>query len=129
MVSLIGFIIIDKPSGITSHDCVVQMRKVYKTKRIGHGGTLDPAVTGVLPIAVGKATRFLSLLPSQKRYEGTIQLGIRTNTNDLEGEILSEETWPNLKVDSIANHLIENFTWLFLRDASWVLRQSVTISK
>ncbi len=65
-------------------------------KRIGHGGTLDPAVTGVLPIALGKATKLLSFLPSSKKYEGTIKLGIITDTDDLEGEIIKEHPLPNI---------------------------------
>ncbi|KGG16210.1 MULTISPECIES: tRNA pseudouridine(55) synthase TruB [unclassified Prochlorococcus] len=96
-----GFLAIDKPLGLTSHDCVNRLRKVYGVKRIGHGGTLDPAVTGVLPIAIGKATRLLSFLPSVKKYEGTIQLGIRTTTNDLQGEIISEGSWPELDLNSL----------------------------
>ncbi len=104
---MIGFLVIDKPFGLTSHDCVNRLRKIYGIKRIGHGGTLDPAVTGVLPIAIGKATRFLSLLPSTKKYEGTIQLGLRTATDDLEGEIISEEEWPQLERKSICNYLNE----------------------
>ena len=103
--SIFGFLAIDKPFGLTSHDCINRLRKIYGIKRIGHGGTLDPAVTGVLPIALGKATRLLPLLPGSKRYEGTIKLGIRTNTNDLEGEILSEEIWPNMNEDCITDCL------------------------
>ncbi len=102
---MFGFLAIDKPFGLTSHDCVSRLRKVYGIKRIGHGGTLDPAVTGVLPIAIGKATRFLSFLPSTKRYEGTIQLGLRTATDDLEGEIISREEWSPLTKKSINNYL------------------------
>ena len=104
---MLGFLAIDKPYGLTSHDCVSRLRKVYGIRKIGHGGTLDPAVTGVLPIAIGKATRFLSFLPSTKRYEGTIQLGLRTTTDDLEGEVLSEEKWPQLARDAICNYLNE----------------------
>ncbi|RPF98729.1 MAG: tRNA pseudouridine(55) synthase TruB, partial [Prochlorococcus sp. TMED223] len=58
-----GFVVIDKPAGLTSHDCVSRMRRVFGIKRVGHGGTLDPAVTGVLPIALGHATRLLPYLP------------------------------------------------------------------
>ena len=70
-----GFLIIDKPAGITSHDCVNIIRKVFNTRRVGHGGTLDPAVTGVLPIAIGTATRLFKYLPGDKTYTATIQLG------------------------------------------------------
>ena len=55
-----GFVVIDKPAGITSHDCVNRLRKVFGIKKIGHSGTLDPSVTGVLPIAIGDATRLIS---------------------------------------------------------------------
>ena len=58
-----GFIVIDKPEGLTSHACVNRLRIIFGIKRIGHGGTLDPAVTGVLPIALGNATRLLPYLP------------------------------------------------------------------
>ncbi len=104
---MIGFLVIDKPCGLTSHDCVSRLRKIYGIKRIGHGGTLDPAVTGVLPIAIGKATRFLSFLPSTKKYEATIQLGLRTSTDDLEGEIIRKEKWPQLEKKSISHYLNE----------------------
>ena len=87
---------IDKPPGLTSHACVARIRRVLGMRRVGHGGTLDPAVTGVLPIAVGQATRLLPYLPGEKTYRGVIQLGITTNTDDLEGEILSRQSWPSL---------------------------------
>ena len=75
-----GFVVIDKPSGLTSHDCVNRLRKVFGIKKIGHSGTLDPAVTGVLPIAIGDATRLISYLQGSKAYTGIIQLGATTNT-------------------------------------------------
>ncbi len=101
----LGFLAINKPLGLTSHDCVSRIRKIYKTRRVGHGGTLDPGVTGVLPIAIGKATRLLPFLKASKTYVGIIQLGIRTNTNDLEGEIISKGSWPKLNIDSLENCL------------------------
>ena len=58
-----GFISINKERGCTSHDCVKQIRKLYGTKKVGHTGTLDPEVTGILPIAIGNATRFIQYLP------------------------------------------------------------------
>ena len=100
-----GFLIIDKPAGVTSHDCVNIIRKVYKTKRVGHGGTLDPAVTGVLPIAIGNATRLFQYLPSTKTYNAIIQLGKQTSTDDIHGEIISEKEWPLLEEISINNFL------------------------
>jgi len=84
-----GFINLHKPAGLTSHDCVARVRRLLRLKRVGHGGTLDPAATGVLPIALGKATRLLQFLRQDKAYRATIQLGITTTTDDLEGEIIA----------------------------------------
>ncbi|WP_115069966.1 tRNA pseudouridine(55) synthase TruB [Synechococcus sp. UW179B] len=97
----LGFVVIDKPSGLTSHACVSRMRRVLKTKRVGHGGTLDPAVTGVLPIAVGQATRLLPYLPGEKTYRGVIQLGTSTSTDDLQGEVVAVQDWPRLSLEEI----------------------------
>ena len=91
-----GFVVIDKPAGLTSHACVSRLRRCYGLKRIGHGGTLDPAVTGVLPIALGPATRLLPYLPGEKTYRGVIQLGLRTTTDDLQGDVLRQQVWPDL---------------------------------
>ena len=91
-----GFVVIDKPAGLTSHACVSRMRRSYGLRRVGHGGTLDPAVTGVLPLAVGPATRLLPYLDGGKEYLGTIQLGLRTNSDDLSGEVLEQQDWPSL---------------------------------
>ncbi|EAQ69479.1 tRNA pseudouridine(55) synthase [Synechococcus sp. RS9909] len=92
----IGFVVIDKPSGLTSHACVARLRRCLGTRRVGHGGTLDPAVTGVLPLAVGPATRLLPYLPGAKTYVGSIQLGRRTSSDDLDGDLLEERPWPRL---------------------------------
>lgn len=89
---IFGFLVLDKPAGPTSHDCVSRVRRAYGLKRVGHGGTLDPAVTGVLPIALGPATRLLPYLPGEKAYLATVQLGVRTSTDDLEGAVLQQ--WP-----------------------------------
>ena len=89
-----GFVVIDKPAGLTSHACVSRMRRSYGLRRVGHGGTLDPAVTGVLPIALGPATRLLPYLPGEKTYRGVIQLGTRSSSDDLQGEILETLPWP-----------------------------------
>ena len=83
-----GIIPLDKPAGITSFGAVARMRKILNQKKIGHAGTLDPMATGVLPILVGSATRFLDYLPSSdKRYTALIKLGVQTNTLDTTGEI------------------------------------------
>lgn len=84
-----GFLALDKPAGPSSHSCVARVRRAYGLKRVGHGGTLDPAVTGVLPLALGPATRLLAYLPGEKAYRATIRLGIRTSTDDLHGKVLA----------------------------------------
>lgn len=96
-----GFLILNKPAGITSHDCVARIRRRYGLRRVGHGGTLDPAVTGVLPLALGPATRLLPYLEGSKRYDGVIQLGVRTSTDDLEGEVLTSSPVPTLTTTAI----------------------------
>lgn len=92
-----GILIIDKPAGITSHDVVSQVRRLLDEGRVGHAGTLDPLATGVLVLGIGKGTRLLEYLTGQeKRYRGTIRLGVTTNTYDAEGEIVEqvEGPWP-----------------------------------
>ncbi|WP_195934048.1 tRNA pseudouridine(55) synthase TruB [Streptococcus sobrinus] len=86
-----GIINLKKEAGMTSHDAVFKLRKILGEKKIGHGGTLDPDVTGVLPIAVGKATRVLEYMTeSGKVYEGQITLGYSTTTEDASGELVRE---------------------------------------
>ena len=86
---LSGIINLKKEAGMTSHDAVFKLRKILKEKKIGHGGTLDPDVTGVLPIAVGKATRLIEYMQEEgKIYEGEITLGISTTTEDASGEVV-----------------------------------------
>lgn len=87
-----GFINLNKPAGMTSHDAVNIVRKIFGTKKVGHAGTLDPAAVGILPIAVGQATKFIEYISDfDKTYRAEILFGISTNTGDLEGEILSRE--------------------------------------
>jgi tRNA pseudouridine55 synthase len=100
-----GFLNLNKPFGLTSHDCVARVRRLLKLKRVGHGGTLDPAATGVLPIAIGKATRLLQYLSHQKAYRATIRFGITTTTDDLQGEVLTEVPAPNLTLTQIQQAL------------------------
>lgn len=86
-----GIIIIDKPAGWTSQDVTAKLRGVFHERRIGHGGTLDPMATGVLPVFVGRATRGVEFFESaEKEYEATLRLGIVTNTQDTTGEVLEE---------------------------------------
>lgn len=92
---MLGILIVDKPLGISSHDVVNSVRRKLGTKRVGHAGTLDPLATGVLVVAVGPATRFLQYLPLEpKIYEGEIQFGIETTTQDAEGEVVREAPLP-----------------------------------
>ncbi len=97
-----GFINLNKQTGFTSHDCVAKLRGILRLKRIGHGGTLDPAATGVLPIAIGKATRLLQYLQPDKGYRATIRLGVVTATDDLEGEIISQTPVSNVTLEQVA---------------------------
>ena len=86
-----GIINLKKEAGMTSHDAVFKLRKILGTKKIGHGGTLDPDVLGVLPIAVGKATRMVEFMQDEgKVYEGEITLGYSTTTEDASGEVVTE---------------------------------------
>jgi tRNA pseudouridine55 synthase len=82
-----GLVIVDKPGGITSHDVVARIRRLARTRRVGHAGTLDPMATGVLVLGVEKATRLLGhLMLTEKTYDATIRLGQSTSTDDAEGE-------------------------------------------
>jgi len=86
-----GLVIVDKPSGQTSHDVVAQIRRLAGTRRVGHAGTLDPMATGVLVVGVEKATRLLGYLTlAEKEYTGTIRLGQATDTDDADGETIAE---------------------------------------
>ena len=93
---MLGFLNLNKPFDWTSHDCVARVRKLLRLKRVGHAGTLDPAATGVLPIALGRATRLLQYLPENKAYKATIRLGVQTTTDDLQGEIITSQPCPGL---------------------------------
>lgn len=97
-----GIINIDKPSGITSMDVVRKIRSASGVKKVGHGGTLDPLATGVIPVAIGKATRLLEyLLVSNKSYIARIHFGETTDTFDSEGEIISTNIDPPLDINVI----------------------------
>ncbi|MEB3254867.1 MAG: tRNA pseudouridine(55) synthase TruB [Synechococcaceae cyanobacterium] len=100
-----GFLVVDKPAGLTSHACVSRVRRAYGLRRVGHGGTLDPAVTGVLPIAVGPATRLLPYLNGAKAYRGVVQLGLRTESDDLEGKVLARCPLPSLEAAALETAL------------------------
>ena len=88
-----GIVIVDKPQGWTSQDVTSRLRRVFNTRRIGHGGTLDPMATGVLPVFVGRATRGVEFFEhAEKTYETVLRLGMTTDTEDITGAVLSEAT-------------------------------------
>lgn len=100
-----GIIVINKPAGMTSADVVYQLRKILHIKKIGHAGTLDPDVSGVLPIAVGQATKLIDKLHEHKKqYQGTGEFGIKTDTGDLSGKVIAKKELPS----AIPNLLIQN---------------------
>jgi tRNA pseudouridine55 synthase len=87
-----GLVVVDKPSGMTSHDVVARVRRLARTRKVGHAGTLDPMATGVLLLGVNRATRLLGHLAlTEKRYDATMRLGMSTTTDDAEGEPLTTD--------------------------------------
>ncbi|MFQ3681579.1 tRNA pseudouridine(55) synthase TruB [Roseiflexus sp.] len=102
-----GFLNIDKPSGITSHDVVARIRRLSGQRRVGHAGTLDPAATGVLVVALGGATRLIEYVQRQtlKRYLATVHLGVTTTTDDADGEIVAQRPTPPLDAATIEQAL------------------------
>ncbi|MGL5082525.1 MAG: tRNA pseudouridine(55) synthase TruB [Microcoleaceae cyanobacterium] len=96
-----GFLNLNKPADWTSHDCVAKVRRLVRLKQVGHAGTLDPTATGVLPIALGKATRLLQFLPSEKAYRAKIRFGVTTTTDDLAGEELTHQPVPGLTLEQV----------------------------
>lgn len=97
-----GVLLIDKPSGMTSHDVVDRVRHKLKMKRVGHAGTLDPNATGLMIILVGKATKLSQyLMGLDKVYEGTIRFGASTTTQDGEGEVLEEREVPDMDASQL----------------------------
>ena len=97
-----GLIVVDKPAGMTSHDVVARVRRLARTRRVGHGGTLDPMATGVLIIGVNRATRLLTyVIGSAKSYTATIRLGESTLTDDAEGEVTARASAAGVTDDAI----------------------------
>ena len=112
-----GILIIDKPAGITSHDVVARCRRILKTKRVGHTGTLDPFATGVVVILVGKATRLAQFLDKDaKEYEAVVRLGFETETGDRTGELRIT----NYEIRNVSDAEIENV----LKDFRGEIRQT-----
>ena len=101
-----GVLNIFKPKGMSSFDAVRVVKKVARTGKVGHTGTLDPEATGVLPICIGRATKIIDyIMDSEKVYEVTLKLGIRTTTYDLEGEVLEERDPSHLTEEEILNSI------------------------
>jgi len=98
-----GIIVLNKPTGMTSHDVVARVRKKFSIKRVGHAGTLDPLATGVLVILLGKATRlFEKFVGMDKAYRATLILGTATNSADIEGKIIEERPFDHITKDDVA---------------------------
>ena len=87
-----GILLVDKPAGFTSHDVVAKIRNHFRLKKVGHGGTLDPLATGLLILLTGRGTRLSDrIMGSDKTYEGIMQLGISTDSQDADGQIIEEK--------------------------------------
>ncbi|MDN3443362.1 tRNA pseudouridine(55) synthase TruB [Microbacterium sp. APC 3901] len=101
-----GILLVDKPAGLTSHDVVARTRRALGTRKVGHAGTLDPMATGLLVIGVEGATRLLTyIVGADKTYEATIRLGQTTDTDDADGETLTEasvESWDSVTPDRVS---------------------------
>ncbi len=101
-----GLIVVDKPGGMTSHDVVARLRRLARTRRVGHGGTLDPMATGVLVIGVGRATRLLTyVIGADKSYAATIRLGQATVTDDAEGDVIATTPAGRITDDAVRSAL------------------------
>ncbi|MDQ6419210.1 tRNA pseudouridine(55) synthase TruB [Paenibacillus sp. LHD-117] len=104
-----GILAVWKPAGWTSHDVVAKVRRMLKMKRIGHAGTLDPMVTGVLPLCLGRSTRVVEYVQDRpKAYEAVLKLGIATDTEDMTGEVLNSETVRRLSKEELMS-VLERF--------------------
>ena len=104
-----GILLVDKPTGMTSHDVVNAVRRRFRIKKVGHCGTLDPNATGLLILVLGKATKLSETLMGQdKVYEGIISLGRETSSYDIDGETISEQPVPALTLNAI-NELAKSF--------------------
>lgn len=102
-----GILNIDKPTGITSMDVVRRIKRVSKQKRVGHGGTLDPFASGVVPVCIGRATRMMEyLVDSSKDYHATVRLGVETDTYDVDGDVTGERDASNLDLETIRRALL-----------------------
>jgi tRNA pseudouridine55 synthase len=102
-----GILNIDKPSGITSMDVVRRIKRASRQKRVGHGGTLDPFASGIVPVCIGQATRMMEyLVDGTKEYHTTVRLGVETNTYDLDGDITDRSDPSNITLNDIERALV-----------------------
>jgi len=105
-----GFINLNKPSGMTSHDAVNHVRRIFSTRKVGHAGTLDPQASGVLPIAINRATKFIEYLADcDKTYRAEILFGVATDSGDLEGKIISRADDFDMPTTDKLNATLKNF--------------------
>ncbi|MFP4973867.1 tRNA pseudouridine(55) synthase TruB [Paenibacillus sp. CN-4] len=109
MSELEGVLAVWKPAGFTSHDVVAKIRRILGMKRIGHTGTLDPQVTGVLPLCLGKATRVVEYMQEMpKEYRATLRLGLATDTEDLTGKVIESAVSPRV-TEAEVREVLESF--------------------
>jgi tRNA pseudouridine55 synthase len=105
-----GVLPLFKPRGLTSHDCVIKVRKLFKTRKVGHTGTLDPEVNGVLPICIGKATKVVQYVTDYpKEYEAEITLGSSTTTEDQTGEIVEQKVVNTVFTKAEIEQVLQHF--------------------
>lgn len=105
-----GILLVDKPTDWTSNDVVVKIRNFFKLSKCGHGGTLDPLATGLLVLLIGKGTKLSDqIMGGHKVYEGTLHLGVTTNSQDADGEILEEKDAAHITREMVENVIAEKF--------------------
>lgn len=101
-----GLLLVDKPSGMTSHDVVDAIRRRFGFRKVGHGGTLDPMATGLLVILLGRGTKLSDrVMASDKTYEGTLKLGVTTDTEDVDGQVLAEAPWEHVTREAVEREM------------------------
>lgn len=97
-----GIVVVNKPEGITSHDVVARVRRIFRIRRVGHAGTLDPLATGVLVILLGKTTKLFNKFQSlDKAYRATLQLGLKTHTADILGKVIEQKSYAGITQEKI----------------------------
>lgn len=102
ILMLHGIFLLDKPTGVSSNHVLQQVKRLFRAKKAGHTGSLDPLASGMLPICLGEATKFSQyLLDADKTYQVTMQLGVRTNTSDADGEVISTRSVPDFSLAEI----------------------------